>query len=170
MEQFLEIQGLEKFDEFLKELEKVEPRAKRKLFKSAFKSSSQIIKTAQKRGVSALKKRTGYLRKSIRTKRGKGKKWTYIRVGIIDPKPYLLKGKPRFNSKGIRKNQNTTRYKPRPSTYGGIWHEYGFNSRGLTHVQGIKWFTKSYKDNLEKINKQIVADITATIEEMKKNY
>lgn len=169
--QFLDIEGLEKFSEFIEEINKMEPKYKRRLIRSAFKASAKIIQTAQKAGVSSLKKRTGYLKKSLRMKSGRGKKWTYIRVGNIDPKPYLLKSNnTRFNAKGIKKASSGTRYKPRPSTYAGIWHEYGYKARGKTAVKALRWFTKSYKDNREAVNKMIVADMEKTIAEIKKNY
>lgn len=168
--QFLDIEGLEKFSEFIEELNNLEPKYKRRLIRSAFKSSAKIIQTAQKAGVSSLKKRTGYLKKSLRVKNGKGRKWTYIRVGNIDPKPYLLKSTTRRFNKGIKKAASGTRYKPRPSTYAGIWHEYGFKARGKTSVKALRWFTKSYKDNREAINRMIVADMEKTIAEIKKNY
>lgn len=169
--QFLDIAGLEKFSEFIEELNKLEPKLKRRLMRSAFKESAKIIQRAQKAGVSSLNKRTGYLKKSLRVKNGKGRKWTYIRVGNIDPKPYLLKSNStRFNAKGIKKAASGTRYKPRPSTYAGIWHEYGYKARGKTSVKALRWFTKSYKDNREAINKKIIADMDATLQELKKNY
>lgn len=170
-EQFIDIEGLEKFSEFIEELSKLEPKFKRRLVYSAFKESAKIIQRAQKAGVSSLKKRTGYLKKSLRVKNGKGRKWTYIRIGNIDPKPYLLKSNStRLAAKGIKKAANGIRYRPRPSTYAGIWHEYGFKARGKTAVKPLRWFTKSYKDNREAINKKIIEDMDATIQTIKKNY
>lgn len=169
-EEFLDISGLESFAEFARELDKIEPRFKRRLMRSAFKDSAKIIQRAQRAGISSLKKRTGYLKKSLRVKNGKGRKWTYIRVGNIDPKPYLLKSTTRRFNKGIKKASSGTRYKPRPSTYAGIWHEYGFNARGKTFVKGIGWFSKSYKDTRDAVNKKIVEDIRATLDEMRKNF
>lgn len=168
--QFLDIEGLEKFSKFIEELNKLEPKYKRRLIRSAFKDSAKIIQRAQRAGVSSLKKRTGYLTKSLRVKNGKGRKWTYIRIGNIDPKPYLLKSTTRRFNKGIKKAASGIRYKPRPSTYAGIWHEYGYKARGKTNIKALHWFTKSYKDNREAINRMIVADMGKTLAEIKKNY
>lgn len=163
---FISIDGLDHFTEFAKELEEVPKKCRRKFVKSALKRSSQTILRAQKSNLSGVRKRTGYLKRSLKSKFSvsRNKQWQYFSIGIKNPKPYLTKSNARFY-KGIKKSG--IRYKPRPSTYGGIWLEYGFHPRGSGTEIKKPWFTKSWKDNENTVRHYLEEDVKAVISEIK---
>lgn len=167
---FVSVDGLDHFTEFAKELEEVPKKCRRKFVRSALKRSSQLLLKIMKSNLSAagIGKKTGYLKRSLKASFNvsRSKQWQYFSVGIKNPKPYLTRSNKRKFFKGIKRNAPTI-YKPRPSTYGGIWLEYGFHPQGWNREVKKPWFVKSYEKNKDTIKEYLEADVKAVIAEIK---
>ena len=146
------------FDEFIKALDQLEPKFARKVKVSSARRTQKMLVAKEKSILSRYRKRTGYLRKSVKGRIRVKKGVIRIIAGIRDPKPPL------------KRSRKSDRLKPRPSTYGGIWLNFGVaphDDGDGTHpgFEGSDWVNQTWNSSASQVEAMLVEDMKKAIRE-----
>lgn len=154
------------FPQFLKGLQRLEPAFAKRVARSALKRADRLLVSAEKSALSGYRKRTGYLKKSVKGRIKIKKNRLMLIAGLRNPKPFLKKANGSF--------------RPRPTLYAGMWLNFGVSPHRNVHgtpkrskpdarehpgVEGNDWVRKTWLSNKSAVEKVLEEDMKSAIRE-----